>query len=666
MDGLFALVRRAAPFAELPRAPARGRARHARPAAIPPTSSRSCGRASSGTACAAPCARAKARRRLAVTNAGTIPDRGLYGVFLADGGGRSGGRSGRAASAWASSTRRWCSRAARARCSCSAPRAGASSRSTRDRVLVDPAPGEPGKMPFWKGDRPARAGRAGPRASAGSRASSRRRPRETARGGSSSEHDLDARAARRTCSPTSPTRRRPPASCPTTARSCSSARATRWGTGGCACSRPGAGACTRRGRSRCRRSCGHRGDAGAWRRSGATTASWCALPDRERPPDGADAAAATRTRSKTSWCASWRRRALFAAHFREAAARALLLPRRRPGQRSPLWMQRKRAADLLRWPRATARSRSSWRPTASACRTCSTCRPSSSSRARVRRREIRVVTVDTADAVALLRVAALRLRRELPLRRRRAAGRAHAPRPSPSTRPSSASCWARPSCASCSTREALAELELALQALDEAHAGRAARTACTTCCCASATSRSTEIAARASAARGASAPAEAARPGSTRSSRSARDRGAPSPARSAIAAAEDAGRLRDALGTSPPPGLPQAFLEPAPRALRDVVGALRAHARPVPPRARWRAATGSAGARGGAGARRAGRATAACVEGEFRPGGHGREWCERRRADDAAAAVARAPAQAGRARRARGARAAASSTGRAW
>src|SRR4029453_11969680 len=39
--------------------------------------------------------------------------------------------------------------------------------------------------------------------------------------------------------------------------------------------------------------------------------------------------------------------ALFAAKFREAAARALLLPKRRRGGRSPLWQQRKRAADLL-------------------------------------------------------------------------------------------------------------------------------------------------------------------------------------------------------------------------------------------------------------------------------------------------------------------------------
>ncbi|ULN52024.1 ATP-dependent helicase [Mycolicibacillus parakoreensis] len=39
--------------------------------------------------------------------------------------------------------------------------------------------------------------------------------------------------------------------------------------------------------------------------------------------------------------------ALFASRFRECAARALLLPRRSPGRRSPLWQQRQRAAQLL-------------------------------------------------------------------------------------------------------------------------------------------------------------------------------------------------------------------------------------------------------------------------------------------------------------------------------
>src|SRR6202022_2759901 len=38
---------------------------------------------------------------------------------------------------------------------------------------------------------------------------------------------------------------------------------------------------------------------------------------------------------------------LFGARFRESAARALLIPRRRPGQRTPLWQQRLRAQSLL-------------------------------------------------------------------------------------------------------------------------------------------------------------------------------------------------------------------------------------------------------------------------------------------------------------------------------
>src|SRR5262249_7184802 len=42
------------------------------------------------------------------------------------------------------------------------------------------------------------------------------------------------------------------------------------------------------------------------------------------------------------------RSSMFASHFRENAARALLLPRRRPGQRTPLWAQRLRAQQLMR------------------------------------------------------------------------------------------------------------------------------------------------------------------------------------------------------------------------------------------------------------------------------------------------------------------------------
>src|SRR5258705_12957675 len=79
-------------------------------------------------------------RRLAVTNAGTIPDRGLFGVYLVDGGGRVGeldeemvyeARAGQTFLLGASTWRL--------------------EEITPDRVLVSPAPGVPGAAPFWKG-----------------------------------------------------------------------------------------------------------------------------------------------------------------------------------------------------------------------------------------------------------------------------------------------------------------------------------------------------------------------------------------------------------------------------------------------------------------------------------------------------------------------------------
>ena len=86
--------------------------------------------------------------RLAILNAGTIPDRGLYGVFLAHSEGKAvrvgeldeemvfeshpGETFILGASTWRIA------------------------EITHDRVLVTPAPGEPGKMPFWKGDGPGR------------------------------------------------------------------------------------------------------------------------------------------------------------------------------------------------------------------------------------------------------------------------------------------------------------------------------------------------------------------------------------------------------------------------------------------------------------------------------------------------------------------------------
>ena len=87
----------------------------------------------------------KGARLTAIANAGTIPDRGLYGVFLAPNGPRVGqldeemvheARAGEVFLLGASSWR--------------------ITEIKRDRVLVTPAPGQPGKMPFWRGQGPGR------------------------------------------------------------------------------------------------------------------------------------------------------------------------------------------------------------------------------------------------------------------------------------------------------------------------------------------------------------------------------------------------------------------------------------------------------------------------------------------------------------------------------
>ncbi|MFD3951234.1 ATP-dependent helicase [Streptomyces albidoflavus] len=96
-------------------------------------------------------------QRLAVTSGGTIPDRGLFGVFLAGADPKKdGGRVGeldeemvyesRTGDVFTLGTTSW-----------------RIEDITRDRVLVSPAPGVPGRLPFWKGDqlgRPLELGRA--------------------------------------------------------------------------------------------------------------------------------------------------------------------------------------------------------------------------------------------------------------------------------------------------------------------------------------------------------------------------------------------------------------------------------------------------------------------------------------------------------------------------
>lgn len=71
------------------------------------------------------------------------------------------------------------------------------------------------------------------------------------------------------------------------------------------------------------------------------------LPDSGENPPGADLFVFDADEIEPIVTAEVGGSALFASRFRECAARALLLPRRHPGKRSPLWHQRQRAAQLL-------------------------------------------------------------------------------------------------------------------------------------------------------------------------------------------------------------------------------------------------------------------------------------------------------------------------------
>ena len=176
-------------------------------------------------------------KRLAVTSGGTIPDRGVFGVFLPD-----GTRVGELDEEMVYESRPG-----------ETFLLGASTWRIEDitfqKVMVTPAPGEPGKMPFWHGDRPGRPLELG-RALGGFVRELRELPAEQAPRSAARPTMRSTRWRPATCCSTSTTRPRSPAPCRTTARSWSSASVTRSGTGGSASSARSARPCTRRGRWR--------------------------------------------------------------------------------------------------------------------------------------------------------------------------------------------------------------------------------------------------------------------------------------------------------------------------------------------------------------------------------------------------------------------------------
>ncbi|MEX0784584.1 MAG: DEAD/DEAH box helicase [Dehalococcoidia bacterium] len=350
-------------------------------------------------------------RIVALINAGTIPDRGLYGVFLGDGGPRVGeldeemvyeSRAGETFILGASTWR--------------------IEQITRDRVIVSPAPGEPGKMPFWKGDgigRPLEFGRA---IGAFTRELDAM-PEERALALLKQDHDLDELAARNLVAyldeQKEVTRVLP------TDRSVVVER--------------------------------FRDELGDWRVviltpfGGQVHSPWAQAIERilaersgfevqtiwsddgiairfaggEEPPPS-DVFFPEPEEVEDLVIARLAESPMFAAHFRENAGRALLLPKRYPGARSPLWMQRQRSANLM----AVASRYGSFPIILETYRECLRdvfdLPGLIDTLTRIRSREIRVSTVETTDASPFSRglifdyVAAYMYEGDAPLAERRA------------------------------------------------------------------------------------------------------------------------------------------------------------------------------------------------------------------------------------------------------
>ena len=283
-------------------------------------------------------------RVVAVTSGGTIPDRGLYGVFMVGEAGTPGRRVGELDEEMVYETRVG-----------ETITLGASSwrieEIGHDRVTVSPAPGVPGKLPFWHGDavgRPIELGRALGAFVREAEADLARGPRgrRAAADRLKADHDLDELAAENLLAYLED-------------------------------EREVVGALPTDRRIVVER---FRDELGDWRLvlltpfGGRVHAPWSlALESRFSESLAADV--------QTIWSddgiairlpegdhsfeglerllfpdadeveelvvGQVANSALFASRFRENAARALLLPRRRPGTRTPLWQQRQRAADLL-------------------------------------------------------------------------------------------------------------------------------------------------------------------------------------------------------------------------------------------------------------------------------------------------------------------------------
>src|SRR5580700_6885567 len=275
-------------------------------------------------------------QRLAVTSGGTIPDRGLFGVFLATGGDRQPRRVGELDEEMVYESRVG-----------DVFVLGASSWRiediTPDRVLVTPAPGQPGRLPFWHGDthgRPAELGRA--IGAAVRSLSSSAEPEATATLARAGLDELAARnLLRYLADQRAATGYVPDDRTLVVERfrdELGDWRVVLHSPYGDRVHAPWALAIAARLRER------YGGmDVQALHTDDGILIR---VPDSDEPPPSGIALLDPDEISDlvTQEVGG---SALFASRFRECASRALLLPRRQPGRRTPLWQQRQRSAQLL-------------------------------------------------------------------------------------------------------------------------------------------------------------------------------------------------------------------------------------------------------------------------------------------------------------------------------
>jgi ATP-dependent helicase Lhr and Lhr-like helicase len=542
-------------------------------------------------------------QRLAVTSGGTIPDRGLFGVFLVGGEDSRGGRrvgeldeemvyESRVGDVFLLGSSSW-----------------RIEEITHDRVLVSPAPGQPGKMPFWHGDAPGRPLELGRALGAFLREV----------GSATPEAGLDrARAA----------------------------GLDEWGAANLLTYLVEQKAAT-----------GHlpddrtllverfRDELGDWRlvvhspfgaqvnapwalvlaarlreRYGVDVASMHSddgivlrLPDTTGEPPEADLAVLDPDDVEREVTAEVGSSALFASRFRECAARALLLPRRDPRRRTPLWQQRQRAAQLL----SVASEFSSFPITLEAAREVLQDVydvPGLVELMRdVRSRRVRVVDVQTqaaspfAQSLLFGYVGQFLYEGDAPLAERRAQALAL-------DTGLLAELLGRSELRELLDAEALTEVEAELQRLPAARHPRDPDGAADLLRIVGDLT-DTEAAARGVGQEWLDELVAARRALVVRIAGEER-----------YVAIEDAGRLRDALGTALPVGVPEVFTEPVPDPLGDLVGRYaRTHGPFQPGEVAQRLGLGVAVVTATV-QRLVG--TGRLVTGEFRPGGTGQEWCD--------------------------------------